>query len=234
MTSGYIKVWRKLTESSIYRKSEAVHLFVHLLLTASRLERRVMSGNQLIAIKPGQLITGRKKLSAETGINESKVYRILELLKSEQVIEQQTNSKYSIITVLNWSSYQDGEQQIEQQMNSKRTADEQQVNTKQECKNGKKENINQYRDAAEVIDYLNQKTGKNFSSKTKPTIEAIKARLSEGWTVEDFKKAIDNQVAEWTGTEYAKYLTPDTLFRPSKFEKYVNNTSSQKTASYFS
>lgn len=139
MHSGYIKLWRKLEHSPIFTNSEAVHLFIYLLIKASRTARKTTHKTTVINLLPGQLVTGRKKLSEATGINESKVYRILELLKSEQQIEQQTNKHYSIITITNWTSYQENEQQNEQQMNNKRTTDEQQMNTIQELKNEEKE-----------------------------------------------------------------------------------------------
>ncbi|WP_346920572.1 conserved phage C-terminal domain-containing protein [Clostridium sp. UBA7339] len=75
--------------------------------------------------------------------------------------------------------------------------------------------------AFEIIEYLNLKTGKNFRSSTKITIRLIKARLSEGFTIEDFKTVIDNMKYKWTGTKFQKYLVPTTLFG-NKFETYLN------------
>lgn len=75
--------------------------------------------------------------------------------------------------------------------------------------------------AFEIIEYLNLKTGKNFRSSTKITIRLIKARLSEGFTVEDFKTVIDNMKYKWTGTRFQQYLVPTTLFG-NKFETYLN------------
>ena len=129
MNRGYISLWRKFQDSLIYNDSQAVHLWIHLLLKATHKEINLLVGGIKVNLKVGQLLTGRKSLSKETGINESKINRILKLLKNEQLIEQQTTNKYSIITVLNWDLYQTGEQQTEQQVNSKRTANEQQVNT---------------------------------------------------------------------------------------------------------
>jgi len=75
--------------------------------------------------------------------------------------------------------------------------------------------------AFEIIEYLNLKTGKNFRSSTKITIRLIKARLSEGFTIEDFKTVIDNMKYKWTGTKFQQYLVPTTLFG-NKFETYLN------------
>ncbi len=77
------------------------------------------------------------------------------------------------------------------------------------------------KNAFEIIEYLNLKTGKNFRSSTKITIRLIKARLSEGFTVEDFKTVIDNMKYKWTGTKFQQYLVPTTLFG-NKFETYLN------------
>ncbi|WP_346897381.1 conserved phage C-terminal domain-containing protein [Clostridium sp. UBA7503] len=75
--------------------------------------------------------------------------------------------------------------------------------------------------AFEIIEYLNLKTGKNFRSSTKITIRLIKARFSEGFTIEDFKTVIDNMKYKWTGTKFQQYLVPTTLFG-NKFETYLN------------
>lgn len=73
----------------------------------------------------------------------------------------------------------------------------------------------------EIIEYLNLKTGKNFRSSTKITIRLIKARLGEGFTIEDFKTVIDNMKYKWKGTKFQQYLVPTTLFG-NKFETYLN------------
>lgn len=73
----------------------------------------------------------------------------------------------------------------------------------------------------EAIDYLNQKAGTKYKSSSKNTTKHIKARLNDGYTLEDFKTVIDKKCSEWLNTDMEKYLCPDTLFG-SKFEKYLN------------
>ena len=75
----------------------------------------------------------------------------------------------------------------------------------------------------EIIKYLNEKTGSHFKSTSKSTQRLINGRLSENYTIEDFKYVIDVKTNEWkNNTKMSKYLTPDTLFNASKFEKYRN------------
>ena len=72
-----------------------------------------------------------------------------------------------------------------------------------------------------VVSYLNKKAGTNYRATTAKTRTAIHARLAEKFTVENFKTVIDKKCDEWIGTEYEKYLRPETLFG-TKFEGYLN------------
>lgn len=74
----------------------------------------------------------------------------------------------------------------------------------------------------EIVAYLNEKIGTVYKPDCKNTQTCIKARLNEGFTVDDFKKVIDKKSAEWLhNSEMAKFLRPQTLFSP-KFESYLN------------
>lgn len=81
-----------------------------------------------------------------------------------------------------------------------------------------------------IISYLNEKAGTNYKPTTAKTKTAIKARLAEGFKVDDFKTVIDKKCAEWIGDEkMEKYLRPETLFG-TKFEGYLNAKVSRQQA----
>lgn len=84
----------------------------------------------------------------------------------------------------------------------------------------------------QVIDYLNEKTGSNYRASSKANQRHIQARLNEGYTIDDFKKVIDNKCASWQGTEYEQYLRPETLFG-AKFESYLNEKPKLKKESFY-
>ena len=78
----------------------------------------------------------------------------------------------------------------------------------------------------EVVEYLNEKAGRDFSPKGSTTMKLINARIKEGYTLEDFKKVIDIKVKDWGKVERGKkdmrkYLRPQTLFNKTKFENYM-------------
>ena len=86
----------------------------------------------------------------------------------------------------------------------------------------------------EIVQYLNQKTGKNFKHTSKVTQRHIRARLAEGFTVSDFKQVIDKKCSDWLRDQKMKeYLRPETLFG-TKFESYLNSktTTTKQTGPY--
>lgn len=80
----------------------------------------------------------------------------------------------------------------------------------------------------EIVEYLNEKAGTHYRSTTPKTQRLIKARLAEGFTVDDFRTVINKKCADWLGDgDMVQYLRPDTLFS-TKFEGYLN----QREADY--
>lgn len=74
----------------------------------------------------------------------------------------------------------------------------------------------------EVVNHLNHRLGTKYKPTTQATRKLIKARLKEGFTVEDMKLVVDKKATEWVGNpKMAQYLRPETLFGP-KFESYLN------------
>lgn len=117
------------------------------------------------------------------------------------------------------------ENDIHNDNDNDRSGDESSDDSSANRKKGRKKapNIDKYKELyAEIIAYLNEKTGKNYRSSGKQVQELIHARLEDNYTVDDFKKVIDIKCAEWLGGEYEKYLRPSTLFQASKFDGYLN------------
>ena len=85
---------------------------------------------------------------------------------------------------------------------------------------------------AEIITYLNTKTGSNYKSSSTKTRELVKARFNEGFQLEDFIKVIDIKTAEWINNPiWCNYLRPETLFG-TKFESYLNQKVGKKKRVY--
>ena len=156
---GWIKIHREILDNPIVMKDgDHLAVWIWLLLHATSKRTSVMFAGKQRYLKPGELTTGRKTIASELLISESKVQRILKSFENEHQIEQLTDFRCRLISILNWNKYQKSEQVNERQVNRFRTAGEQLVNTKQEGKEGKKER--EYPHAPsfeEVREYVNEK-----------------------------------------------------------------------------
>lgn len=81
-----------------------------------------------------------------------------------------------------------------------------------------------------IIEYLNIKSNSHYKYSTDKIQTLIKARIKDGFTLDDFKIVIDKKCEEWLGTDFEKFLRPETLFS-NKFEGYLNQkiTAKKKT-----
>lgn len=84
--------------------------------------------------------------------------------------------------------------------------------------------------AKRIVDHLNTTAGKNFKY-SDHTLAPIRARLNSGYGEQDLIFVIDNKSSQWLKTEQEKFLRPETLFGPKKFEGYVNEPKHTKTKS---
>ena len=168
----------------------------------------------------GQLVASSDKV---LGLTTQKVRTILKNLEKKGYIEFLTSGskgKESTLKItIKQQLFNNNVTNISKQLQQVEGGKQQQSNNNVTTLSKKKENNNNIYSL--VIDYLNKKASTNYRATTKNTQSFINARVSEGYTVEDFKKVIDSKSKEWLNTDFEKYLRPATLFG-SKFENYLN------------
>lgn len=168
MDNGWIKLHRKILENPICKKGDYLLLWITLLLLANHKENKMIWNNDIIVIKEGQFITGRKQLSQQTGISETTIERILKYLENGHQIGQQKTTKYRLITIVNWKDYQTSDTKAD----NKRTTNGQQTDTNKNDNNDKKEkNITETSsvDVNELIktfESINPSCSKYYGNKT--------------------------------------------------------------------
>ncbi|MBO8132481.1 conserved phage C-terminal domain-containing protein [Dickeya fangzhongdai] len=75
--------------------------------------------------------------------------------------------------------------------------------------------------AKQVLTHLNRVTGSRYQV-SKTSLENVRARLGEGFTVAELSLTVDYLTAKWAADlDMAEYLRPATLFQPSKFPGYL-------------
>ena len=81
----------------------------------------------------------------------------------------------------------------------------------------------------QVINYYKLKTDSpKVSNKTKSNRKPIRARLQEGYTVEDLNSVVDIKTKQWKVTSMDMYLRIETLFGATKFQGYIREAGRSK------
>jgi len=205
---SWISIPRNITNWEWYKKSEMVHLLMHLIIKANHLP-----GNwQGFFIDRGQLITGRKVLSAETGISEQVIRTCLNRLVKSKKIQIKSTKNFSNITICNYDTYQFKNKQTNQQDNHVLTMQQPSVNHQSTTNNKYKKNKNEQKEkeySSEIIDFYDgiidffpeSTRPKNKSDKCKwfETIEIL--QKTENYSLPEIKKIIQHFRADefWTG-----------------------------------
>ena len=229
MNKGWIKLHRSVQDCWLWddEKFDKAHAWIDLLLLANHSDKKIVADGKPIVITKGQLLTSKVKLSNRWHWNVKTVTRFLDILEKDNMLLQEKTHRWTTLTIVNYSAYQDSmDNSMDMSMdNSMDNYTDKSMDTNKNVKNDKnvKNERNIYSPVIkEVIEYLNQVSGKNYKTDTTKSVSCIKARINEGFTLDDFKKVIDIKCGQWMQNEKMKaYIRPETLFG-NKFEGYLN------------
>ena len=188
--NGWVKLHRKFIDWEWFDDSKMVHLYLYCLLKANHKPNKWHGIN----IESGQFISSRDKISADLPLSVQQVRTCLNKLKSTGEITIKTTQKYSMISITNWESYQEDNQQPNQQVTNKQPASNQQVTTNkndnnEEKVNKKKRTVFAKPSKSEVSEYI---LSKGYSVNAESFINYY---VSNGWMVgktkmKDWKAAV--------------------------------------------
>lgn len=117
-TRGFVAFPRGLTDWEWYTEPNTARLFFHLLLTANWQEKQW----QGITIHPGELVTSQSQLAKQLGLSVRNVRTALEHLQVTGYLTVKTGSKYSVISINNYTSIVAGDRQSDRQVTGNRQA----------------------------------------------------------------------------------------------------------------
>lgn len=141
MHRGYVKLWRKTLDNGVLQNGDLCRFWMYCLLKASHKDHKAIIGYQEIELHSGEFVFGRKKASHELRMTESKVRKSLHTLEKMKNVTIKTTNKFSIVSIVNWSIYQQEEiandQQTNQQTTINQPTNDQQTTTYKNVKNVK-------------------------------------------------------------------------------------------------
>jgi hypothetical protein len=106
MNRGYIKLWRKSLDAGWLRDHKLWSFWSYCLLKATHKEYDFIVGLQKVHLEPGQFVFGLHKAARDLNMTVAQIRSRRDSLKKAGNITIKSTNKYSIITIVNWDSYQ--------------------------------------------------------------------------------------------------------------------------------
>lgn len=127
---GWIKMHRQALHNGWLQNHGLWAFWSYCLMKASHKPTTVMVGYQRVDLEAGQFVFGRQQAAADLAMTERQVRTCLTRLISTNNLTVKATNKFSVITVVNWHSYQDtatendqeNDHQLVQEVTSKRPA----------------------------------------------------------------------------------------------------------------
>jgi hypothetical protein len=144
MQRGYVKLWRKSIDAGWLSNHKLWAFWCWALMKASHKEYDMVVGCQQVHLMPGEFIFGLNKASEELEMSIRSIRTILDFLKKSKNMTIKTTNKFSIISIVNWDTYQSDKNENDNQNDKQPTNNRQTTDNKQECKELKNEKNKEY------------------------------------------------------------------------------------------
>lgn len=105
--NGWIRLDRAIQDNFLWQEPEALKLWLYLLMAASLTDKATAFNGQMLTIKRGQLVFGLNAASARLNISIRRLRKYLNWFEADDMIDKQITNKFSIISITNYSQYQD-------------------------------------------------------------------------------------------------------------------------------
>src|SRR5664280_2337369 len=237
---SWVALYTKTADSDSFQPLSCAErsVFLQSFFLAARMEYDCSYHRRTYHLLPGQFVCTLSDLAQRSGrgCSVKMVRRTLDKLKAcstwaDGRASQRADAPH-LITFINWGSYQwspaiRADDRADDRNTIGQTEGIQPLFASEEkhALQGNKKVITQTREktmstlspeVSEVLAYLNERVKRNFKNPGD-----IPARLKD-YSVKDCKTVIDKKCKEWLGTDLARHLDPVTLFRPSNFDRYLN------------
>ena len=231
--NGWVKIHRELFNHPIWKKStvEQKVILIALIGMVNHEPNKWEWKGEEYEVKRGQTITSLDSICEECGkgISTQNVRTALARFEKLGFLTNESTKSGRLITICNYCKWQDKDSEPNKDANEDLTKTSQRPNkdltpnkNDKNKKNDKNDKITYSRETVEIVNYLNEVCGTRYMANSKKTMDLIRARLNEGFTVEDFKTVIYKKAKQWKNDpKMVKFLRPETLFS-NKFEGYLN------------
>jgi hypothetical protein len=238
---GYIKLYRKTMCSPIWQDPYYLKIWMYCLMRATHKEHNQLVGNQIVTLQPGEFVTGRTSLAEDLNKgmkpkqkqSEISWWRYLNNLEKWEMLNIKKTNKYSVVSIVKWSEYQETEQQV----NINGTSNEQQLNTNKNVKNVKNEKKNNTRKQVfeetslpyQLSVYFLERIRENNPKYKEPNLQAWSNDIRKMMEIDDRTEDQIRYLMKWVQEdpfEMANVLSPVKLRK--RFDQLVMKVKQEK------
>ena len=205
--SGWIKIHRKFLDWEWFNKSEAVHLFLYMVLKANHKDNK-WQGND---VKRGQFISSLGNISSATGITIQQIRTILKKLEKTNEIKVKSTSQFTIVTICKYECYQDENEEANKPItNNQQTSNKQSTTNKNEKKEKNEKEV--------ILDSWIEYRKSAKKTLTQQSIKSILVKM-ENYTNEQCKFVINKSIEQgWQGLFWDNIQTIQEVNEPKKWK----------------
>ena len=207
MNKGYIKLWRKILDTSFYQNPNMIRMAIHLLLTVNHRDKKFFFNGSEITVLAGQSLTGIDKLALELRLTVQMVRTTLKNLEKVRFLTRETTNRFSIVTICRYWDYQKNET-TDNKPTNKPVTNQQQASNKLVTANKNEKN-----EKNEKNKILFELLWKEYPSKIGKS-DALDAFLSKGGDSKQIMEALAN---------YKQHLKVETWKKPQNGATWFRN-----------
>ncbi|MCC2070782.1 DnaD domain-containing protein [Staphylococcus epidermidis] len=162
--TGWISLHRSIQKHWLFeekRKFSRFEAWIDILLMVNHTDNKIMHDGDLITVKRGQRITSLRQLGERWSWSITKVDKYLKTLESDGMLVVKKDTKKTVLTVVNYDDYQDGDFKKRHRKDSEKTEKKHRSNTE---KTQKKTNNNDNKENNENNDNNDVVVGDDFAS----------------------------------------------------------------------
>lgn len=164
---GWIALHRNIRDHWVYQEKRVFSKYeawLDLLMDANHQNNKFLFDGQLIEVNRGEFITSVRKLCERWGWSNTKVNRFLKMLEDDQMLIRKSDSKKTVITIVNYDFYQRHESKETTQKRQQNDAEASQKHTNNNDKTmNNNDNNNNPRNSRKTREYADDDPNKKLA-----------------------------------------------------------------------
>lgn len=120
MHRGYVKLWRKLEDTGIWKHSNALTLYVWLAIRAVQEPTKTVVAGRVVDLEPGQTAVTVIGISEVLGMTSREVRTALNDIQKLSLTTNKTTNRFTVVSIMNPNIYETQKNENDKQ-NDKQT-----------------------------------------------------------------------------------------------------------------